>query len=218
MAAIIFDQDGVLADTEGLQYQGWLEALKPFSTTVPKQEYNRNYAGKTGSIIEKEIISKYSLEIPAGKLLRQKEEWLMHWLRTNEVPLMPYAREAIEHFAIKGIRLAVASGGPREEVELKLRKMKIFSMFDVIATRDDVRRGKPSPDIYVFAAKRLGVKPEDCIVFEDTQYGVEAAKGAGMKCIAVPTEYSAMQDFSKADAVFPNLKEAVKHASSAFST
>ncbi len=211
-AAAIFDQDGILTDTESLQWQGWVEVLKPFGIGMPKQEYIRNYAGKTGSIIEKELIKKHNLRIKRGALTKKKETWLMSWFKVNKISLMPYAMEAIEFFSRKGARLALASGGSKEEVELKLKKTGILDMFDVISTKSDVRRGKPFPDIYVFVAKKLGIRPEDCIVFEDTQYGVEAAKAAGMKCIAVPTEFSAAQDFSKADGVFPNLKEAVRYA------
>lgn len=212
MPAVIFDQDGILTDTEGLQWQGWLEVLKPFGIKIPKQEYIEKYAGKTGAIVEKGIIAKYGLKTPVGSLLKQKGEWLMRWFRANEIPLMPYAREAVYHFARKGIKLAVASSGSREEVELKLKKTGLLGMFAVIATRDDVKRGKPFPDIYIFAARQLGVKPEDCIVFEDTEYGIASAKSAGMICIAVPGEFSMGQDLSKADAMLPNLREAVEYA------
>lgn len=204
MKAIIFDLDGILIDTERFQWQAWVEVLKPLNIYLSKEDYF-NYAGKTGTIIEKELIEKYNLK--AKGLLKKKEELLLKWFRSKPIKLMLYARESIKFFADRGIKFAICSGGPKNEVLLKLRRCDL--KVDIVVTRSDVKRGKPYPDIYLLAAKLLGVEPKECVVIEDTQYGLESAKSAGMLCLVIPNEFSKKQDFSRADAILNNLKEAV---------
>ena len=137
----------------------------------------------------------------------------MTWFHTKPFPLMPYAFEAINFFLERNIKIACASSGTKDEVHLKLKKSGFLSLFPIIATGSDVLRGKPFPDIYTFAVNSLKLKPENCLAFEDTQYGVAAAKSAGLRCFAIPNEFTHEQDFSRADAVFENLKEAISSLS-----
>ena len=122
---------------------------------------------------------------------------------------MPYAKESVEFFLNKNLKTALISGGPRDEVILKLKRTGLFPLFSVILSGSDVKRGKPNPDVYLLGLERLEVESKSCIVFEDTAYGLEAATRAGIKCLAIPNEFSREQDFSKATKVFNNLKEAV---------
>lgn len=190
---IIFDLDGVLADTEYYQWQGWIEALKPFGIKISKEEYF-NYAGKRGDIIEAELIKNYNLDIEKGSLLKQKEERLIEWFQTKELKLLPYAKEAVEFFS-KTAKIAVASGGPKDEVVLKLKRINFYHYFPVITAGNEVERGKPYPDIYLLASQRLGLASKDCLAFEDTEYGLAAAKSAGLVCFAIPGEFSIKQNF-----------------------
>jgi HAD superfamily hydrolase (TIGR01509 family) len=206
---IIFDLDGVLVDTEGYQWQGWVEILKPLGISLSKEEYFK-YAGKTGNIIESELVKDYNLKIEKGSLLKQKEELLIEWFSSKELKLLPYAKEAIEFFIDKKMKIAIASGGPKDEIILKLKRIDLYSLFPVITSSGEVKRGKPFPDIYLLSAERLELKPEECLAFEDTQYGLGAAKSAGLTCFAVPGEFSVKQDFSRADKTFTNLKEAIE--------
>jgi HAD superfamily hydrolase (TIGR01509 family) len=209
VTTVLFDLDGVLLETEYFQWQGWVEVLKPLKVELTKNDYF-NYAGKTGSIVEAELVKNFKLDVPKGSLLEKKEKLLMEWFSTKQLKLMPYAKEAIEHFINNGYKIALASSGPRDEVILKLKRSGLLHFFKVIVSRDDVKRGKPYPDIYLAAAKKVGSQPAECVVFEDTEYGVLAGKAAGMTCVAIPQEYSAYQDFSKADVKVKNLKEAAE--------
>ena len=206
---VIFDLDGVLVDTEYYQWQGWVEILKPFGIPLSKKEYF-NYAGKRGDIVELELIKKYNLKVEKGSLQKQKEKLLIEWFASKELELMSYAKETVEFFVKnKSFKIAVASGGPKDEVILKLKRTNLYNFFPVVVTGSEVKRGKPYPDIYLFCAKKLGLEPKNCLALEDTQYGVESAKSAGLFCFAIPNEYSLKQDFSKADKIFKSLKEVV---------
>jgi HAD superfamily hydrolase (TIGR01509 family) len=205
---LIFDLDGVLVDSEYFQWQGWVLPLRKFGIELSKEEYF-HYAGKTASIIEGELIKNYNLDIKPGSLFHEKEKLLIEWFESGDLPLMPFAREAIEFFQGLNLKLAICSGGPRDEVHLKLKRKDLVKYFPVVVSRDDVINGKPSPDMYALAAEKIGLPPEECFSFEDTMYGLQAAKAAGLTCYAIPNEYSRKQDFSSADKVFKNLNEAV---------
>ena len=205
---VIFDLDGVLIDTEVYQWKGWVEGLKPLGINLSKEEYFK-YAGKTGNIIESELVNDYNLKIEKGSLLKRKEELLIEWFHHEELNLMPYAKEAVEFFKNKGLMIGLASGGPKDEIILKLKRVNLFYLFPVITSASEVKRGKPFPEIYLLSAERLGLKPEECLAIEDTQYGLGSAKSAGMTCFAIPSEFSIKQDFSRADKIFNNLKEAM---------
>ena len=206
--AAVFDCDGVLVDTEGLQWQSWVEALKPFKVTVSKEQY-LTYAGKRGDIIEDEIIRDYSLDVKKGSLLEEKETIVVRYFNEKELEKMFFALEAVHFFQNQKMKLACVSGSTRAELLIKFKQGGFENLFPVIVAGDEVERGKPFPDMYLKASELLNEKAEDCVVFEDTQYGVESAIAAGMKCIAIPNQYSLQQDFSKATIVVSNLKEAV---------
>ena len=179
-----------------------------------KEEYISRYAGKSGTIIESELVRLYGLRASDGPLLKQKEKLLMEWFGSRQINVMYYSKETVGFFGTRNFKLGVASSGPRDETLLKVKRARLPGKFDVIVSRDDVSRGKPYSDIYVLAVERLGLKSETCLALEDTQYGVESAKGAGLTCLAIPNEFSRGQDFSKADAVFKSLKEVVDDFSS----
>lgn len=205
----LFDLDGTLLDTEYYQWQGWLETLKPLGISLAKEDY-LNYTGKSGKEIEKELIEKYNLKIKEGSLLEKKKKISKEWLKVKPIKILPFAVEALEFLMSKGVELAVVSGGTREEVEIKLNRSGLGFLFKFIVSGDDVKKGKPEPDVYLYGTRKINLLPGECIVFEDTQYGVESAKLAGLICLAIPNEFSDKQDFSKADAVCNNLREAAE--------
>lgn len=208
LQAVIFDIDGVLVDTEYFQWQAWIEVLKPFGKTISIKEYFK-YAGKRGDIVESEIIKDLALKSKKYDLLIKKEKLLIEWFHKKPVARMPRVQYALRYFTGKGLKLAVASGSPKVEAMIKLKSAKLLPFFQSIVSGNDVIRGKPFPDIYLAAAEALGVAASNCLAFEDTQYGVESAKSAGLFCFAVPHMYSKEQDFTSSDGVFGNLQEAV---------
>ncbi len=208
--AVVFDLDGTLLRTEHLQWKGWNIALKSCGLRhrITKKEY-RKYCGRSGHEIEKEIIASFNLRLRPGALLSKKERFLhshfsrepLHWARG--------ARAALSFFKRRGLPIALATGGKRNEMIKKLRKLNAHLHFDALACLSDVRHGKPHPDIYLLACRRLGVSPKNAIAFEDTESGVQSASRAGLRVIAIPTPYSSGQSFSKAWARCKSFKQAV---------
>lgn len=207
---IIFDLDGVLFDSEYYQWQGWVEPLREYGIELTKDMYF-NYAGKSGKQIDGELINDFNLNLPLGTLWEAKKVLIEKWFNEKAMPAMPFAKEAVEYFTNNTqFKVGLCSGGDREEIITKLEKNDFVKYFSVITAGNDVSRSKPFPDIYLLAVEKLGLKPEECLAFEDTQYGLQAAKSAGVYCFAIPNEYSEKQDFSKADKVISSLKEAIE--------
>lgn len=211
----VFDLDGTLLDTERIQWQGWVDALKQLGISLPK-DVSSKYAGKAGYIIESELIRDYNLNLSPGPLLENRKRLSSSLLESQNIDFMPYALESVKFFGNRGTKMAIASGSIKKDILLKLSKTGMQSMFDAIVSIDDVKRGKPNPDIYLKAVRKLGLNPRSCLSFEDTQYGLQSAKLAGLICLAVPSEFSQGQDFSMADGVFKNLKEAIDWAKEKF--
>jgi HAD superfamily hydrolase (TIGR01509 family) len=207
---IIFDLDGTLIDTEWFQWQGWVFPLKELGVELSEQDYLK-YAGRSGSIIEEELIKKYDLDVEKGFLLEKKRKLLEKWFKEEQINLMPYAEEAINFVKERNYKMALCSGGPREEIELKLERTNLLHYFDIIVSNNEVKRSKPFPDIYLYAFKEIGLDPEECLTLEDTQYGLQSAKDAGSSCFVIPNKFSSSQDFSRADKVLNSLKDFIDY-------
>ena len=144
---IIFDLDGVLLETEYYQWMGWVIPLKEFGIELTKEKY-LDYAGKNGKQIDKELIKDFNLNIEEGALLSKKEPLLIKWFSEEKLNYMPYVKEALDFFNNK-FKLALCSGGSREEVIIKLKNANLIQYFPIIVAGSDVERSKPAPDIYL---------------------------------------------------------------------
>jgi HAD superfamily hydrolase (TIGR01509 family) len=206
---IIFDLDGVLLETEYYQWQGWVIPLREFGIELTKEKYF-DYAGKNGKQIDKELIKDFNLNLKEGELLLKKEPLLLQWFSEKKLNYMPYAKEAAEFFSSR-FKMALCSGGSREEIILKLEKAELIQYFPIIVAGSDVQNSKPAPDIYLKAKELIGLSNEECLAVEDTQYGLQAAKDAGLNCVSIPNEYSLKQDFSRADMVCNSLEDLIEY-------
>lgn len=203
MYGVIFDLDGVLIDSEGLYYRAYSEVLKPYGVTVTREEYEHYWIAQGNG--PEYIVAKHNLPISPDEL-RQLRSPVYLQLLEAEVKLMPFVEEALTrlspHFA-----LTVATNSYREHLDAVLRRMNIAQFFPMTVARQDYRQAKPQPDAFVTAAAKLGLSPDQCVVIEDTYKGVTAAVSAGIRCIAVPNEYTLRNDFSRARLVLPSLNE-----------
>ncbi len=181
----IFDCDGTLADTMPLHYEAWRATLDAHGgeNTFPLSQF---YA--MGGVSSEDIINQlnqdHGLEMNAHMVSEAKEEAFNNRLQTVEPieSVVEYAR----HVA-KAHPVSVVSGGLKPVVLKTLGLIDMEGFFNPVVTPEDVKRGKPHPDMFLLAAKKMGVSPEKCLVFEDGQSGIDGAHAAGMQTVFIPS-------------------------------
>ncbi len=181
-AAYIFDCDGTLADTMPTHYRAWQEALGEHAANFSEAMFYELGGVPTSRIVEI-MNERHGLSLPVEATVEHKESVFLK-LSPEIAAIEPVVAIAKAFAGRKP--MAVASGGHRRIVLNTLRALGIVELFDTIVTAEDYRRGKPAPDPFLEAAMRLGVAPEQCLVFEDTATGIAAAKAAGMQFVLVP--------------------------------
>jgi beta-phosphoglucomutase family hydrolase len=181
-AAFIFDCDGTLADTMPLHYQAWRTVLREHECDFPEALFYELGGVPTDRIVEI-LNERHGHSMPVQETAALKDE-LFKQLIPQTLPIEPVVELVHQFHGVKP--LAVASGGTREIVTKILGALGILDKFQAVVTTEDCRRGKPAPDPFLEAARRLGVAPEKCLVFEDTTAGITAAKAANMQCVFVP--------------------------------
>jgi beta-phosphoglucomutase len=183
--AFIFDMDGTLVDNMRFHTDAWRELLAESGKEVDAHEFLVRTAGKTNREVVPEIFGAVSDEelarISDWKESKYRELFLPHR------KLVTGAEEFIAKAAELGVKMAVATAAPPENVEFIIDGLQLRHRFDAIVTAADVKRGKPDPEIFLKSAELVGVDPNRCIVFEDALGGFEAAFRAGMKSIGIAT-------------------------------
>ncbi len=178
---LIFDCDGTLTDSMPLHYVAWHATMQRYGLDFPEPRF---YAmgGVPSDKIVAQLADEQQVSIDARAVAFEKEAAFLTHLSELQ-PNDPVCRIAIAHHG--RLPLAVASGGIRPVVEDQLRQINLFDLFDAIVTAEDTTLHKPQPDVFLEAARRLGVPPQQCLVFEDTDIGIAAAKNAGMDWVDV---------------------------------
>lgn len=205
-SAVLFDFDGVLVDTEWAIYQAWLRTFQAHGHELPLSVYTQCIGSDFSTWSPKthlEDLSGQSFDWHDIDTRRQEE--ILRDL-THEGP-MPGVAGLLDHLETEGIRRAVVSSSSHQWVDGWLGKLELFERFETVVCRGDAPRIKPAPDLYLEAARRLELKPENCLVIEDSFNGATAAKAAGMTVWIVPNRVTGGLDFSTMDAVFPSLEK-----------
>lgn len=192
--AVIFDVDGTLLNTERLYMQGWREGGALLGYTVTDEALMRTRAVNVD--VAKQVFRECCGEdFPYDKVRveRVRISEALIAAASPETLRMPQAKEAVLWLKKKGLPVAVASSTGYEHTEAHLRHAELWELFDAVVTGDQLPkgRGKPNPDIFLMAAEKLGVKPEDCIVVGDTPADVNAGFAAGMTVILIPDQVPA---------------------------
>ncbi len=202
-AAVLFDLDGLLADTEPLHCLAYQEVLGRRGVILGEDQYVEHWVRNGRGIAE--FLAKQGI-CADPEAIRVEKSALYRELIAKHAKPMPGALEILERLAPVA-KLALASSSYPDAVAAVLAALDMSCYFDVVVTRTDVMRVKPEPDIFIVAARRLGVKPEKCVVIEDAEKGIVAAKRAGMRCLAVPNRFTRHHDFSAADMVVRSLDD-----------
>jgi mannitol-1-/sugar-/sorbitol-6-/2-deoxyglucose-6-phosphatase len=205
--AVIFDLDGVLADSEPWWNQIDANLLAEYGVTY-RGEYHRNVLGVSYRLAVEFYKNAFHISAPVEELMRRRGQIATEFF-ADRVGLFPSAKTTLEKLRQMKLRLAVATSSVSGSACPFLERTGIRSSFEVIVTGDEIQRGKPHPDIYLCTAEKLGVPADACLVIEDALSGVAAAKAAKMRVAAIPdTRFVDPREYEKeADYVLGSLSE-----------
>ena len=207
LSAIIFDLDGVLADSEPWWSKIDAELLAEYGVTY-RGEYHQNVVGVSYRLAVEFYRKAFGLSVPTEEMMRRRGEIATEFF-ANQVGLFPNVKEVLEELRQMKLHLAVATSSVSASARPFLDQHQLTGFFKVIVTGEEVERGKPAPDIYLCAAQKLGIPADTCLVVEDALPGVAAARAASMRVAAIPDRRFVDPDEyeKKADYVLSSLKE-----------
>jgi HAD superfamily hydrolase (TIGR01509 family) len=191
---VVFDLDGVIADTEPLHWLASRDVLHECGVDIDLDEYRRHWIARGGGWERACEVYALPLDVDA---LRARKGALYRALLAERVAARPGAAEALARLR-RTHRVGLATNTVRDEATFILDRLGVTRLFDAIIAREDYARAKPAPDAYLAAAVTLGLAPAECVVVEDTERGVQAGLAAGMRVVAVPNELTLDNDFTGA--------------------
>jgi len=200
--AVIWDLDGVLADTAEPHFRAWVTALAEWQIPLDRPTFDHLFGMDNRGML-KQILGRPPEPKELGTIAGRKEHFFRLVAQQMAQP-MPGALRLLEEMEAAGWSQALASSAPQANINLLVDKFGISARFHVILSGEELPASKPDPELFLFAAERLGVPPECCVVVEDAPAGVEAAGRAGMRCIAVATTRAAKL-LAGADLLFDDL-------------
>lgn len=176
--AVIFDMDGVIFDTEMVYLSVWSKVFEKYGYKMTKDIY-ASVLGTGRENVKKVFLDEFGNQLPIDNMYIEKDENLAMAIEEG-VPLKPGVYEILKYLKDKDFKVALATSALSERAFKQLRQAKVESFFNAVVCRDEVIETKPNPEIFLKAAKKLMVEPEECIVIEDSSAGIEAAFKAGM--------------------------------------
>lgn len=186
---VIFDMDGVLVDSGPAHHESWRQLARRHELDISDESFKQHFGRPSRDIIS----ALFGDQLRGGEIRRldEEKEQLYRTLIADRIPLMPGCRETLTALEKSGLRLAVATSGPPENVDLVLSEGLIANYFAATVNGFEIARGKPAPDCFLLAADRLSLKPAECVVIEDAPVGVQAGVAAGMKVIGLAGTHAA---------------------------
>lgn len=206
IAAVVFDLDGVLVDSEPLHLRAANRVLERYGCAISEAEYI-GYIGLGERATWKQWKRRYGLAPPVDELVAAHSAERCRAIAAGVEPI-PGSVALARDLHAAAVPLAIASSSTRPVIDALLEALGVSALFPVRVSGEDpeVSRSKPAPDVYLAAARHLGVAPAACLAIEDSEPGVRAAVAAGMHCVAVPNRWTRHQDFSAADAVLADAR------------
>ena len=203
MKGVIFDWDGVVIDSSAQHERSWELLAEEIQKPLPADHFKAGFGKKNQEIIPG--LLRWSTDSDEIRRLgERKEELYRELVREQGVAVLPGARELLVALRDASIPRSVGSSTPRSNLDAIFAFTGLDQLFDAVVCGDDVTNGKPAPDVFLLAARRLGLAPADCLVIEDAHVGIEAARRAGMKVLAVATTHP-IGELGQATAAVPSL-------------
>lgn len=203
MKGVIFDWDGVVIDSSAQHERSWELLAAEVGKPLPDGHFKAGFGKKNQEIIPK-ILKWTDDPGEIGRLGDRKEVLYRELVREQGVTVLPGARELLVALAEAGIPRSVGSSTPMSNLEAIFAATGLRALFTAVVCGDDVKNGKPAPDVFLLAAERLGLAPGDCLVIEDAHVGIAAAHAAGMDVLAVATTHP-LDELTDADAAVATL-------------
>lgn len=214
LSAVIFDFDGVIADSEPTHFRAFNEVLAPHGLEITWEEYEETYIGFDDRDALREVFKAHKKKLPSKELahlIEEKAAIFQRCIANGEIEPLPGAVELVKSIPVR-LPVALCSGALREDIDPIIESMGIANAFSVIVTAEDTKKSKPDPAPYALTIEKLGIEdPSTAIAIEDTPAGVMSAKGAGLKVLAVSNSFD--RDFlMEADAVTDSLENVSRPA------
>jgi len=214
LEAVLFDMDGLIVDTEPIHFQAFREYMKKHGVDMP-ESMMAEFIGLPERDNLRDLKAKYRLDTSLEHMVTERRAIYLDLIRTQPLRVFPGFWEFSAAARERGVRQAVVSSAPQEQVVIVLSRLfegrpdgPPARYLDGIVTGNDIHHNKPAPDIYLEGAKRVGVAPGRCLALEDSPPGAQSAVSAGMTVIAIPNEYTEGMDFPGDAAVLPSLDAA----------
>ncbi|MBU1000032.1 HAD family phosphatase [Patescibacteria group bacterium] len=203
--AIIFDMDGVISDTLSIHCEAESKVLLRYGIQISPQEILSEFNAVPDRVMFKTLFKRFNCSFDLQKV--EDEKWeLFQELAKDKIQTIPGSLKFINILKKNGFILGLASSAPLRIINLVLETLRIREKFQAVVCTEEVKNGKPAPDIFLLAANKLKVNPRDCVVIEDAVKGIQAAKAAGMKCIAITTTHK-KEELKKADKIIDSFEE-----------
>lgn len=204
--ALVFDLDGVIIDSESINTELTLQVLRDVGAQSDTDEISQ-FVGVQNEKMWTILIDRHQIKESVEQLMEKQRVYILERFLNGELEPIAGVIELLEEARSKNLKIALATSAPRVYAEYILKKIKAAEYFEVLVTSDEIAKSKPDPEVYITAAKALGLKPEECIAIEDSTAGIQAAKSAGMTCIGFKNPNSGNQDTTKADNVVTSIRE-----------
>jgi len=201
--AFLWDLDGVIADSYAFHFAAWQEAFARRGIRFSSKQFAQLFGTRNDFIVRQVMGNKVS-QGEMRALLQEKEETFRQEAK-GKLKAFPQVSALLNTIKKGNFKLGLASSAPKENIDFVLSELNLHGLFDCIVSGQDVAESKPSPEIYLTAAEKLGTAPNDCIVIEDSPAGIKAAKAAGMRCLAVASTHPKKQ-LREADKVVESLE------------
>ena len=209
--AVLFDMDGLMVDTESLSTEAFINSAKAQGYNMTKEETLKVLGFTKANIYQFWIDYFQGTNVDGKKLVDDHYEYIENVLYTVGPEKMPYVEELLKYLRENNYKIAVASSSDAADIKNNLEKTKLEKYIDEIASGAEVENGKPAPDVFLLAAKRLGVDAKDCLILEDSKAGIKAGKASGAMVFMVPDMYTVDKECEDtADRILTNLGEVIE--------
>ncbi len=183
--AVIFDMDGLLLDTESIAYKAWMQAAQEWGIELPDTFYYQ-VIGRNLRDTERIFKARFGDSFPFHEVRQLRLNFGEELIAQHGLATRPGAVELLVMLNAYNVPKAVATSTAKDEAWRRLHLAELSQHFEILCGGDEVERGKPAPDLFLLAAQRMNIQPSDCLVLEDSEYGVQAARNAGMTPLLIP--------------------------------